>query len=462
MPINQFDTSIAMGVKPPTPMSLGDMLNIARGAQEYQQRQKLNPVELETAESEKERSLLGQRLARETLDPKIKQQEFQTESAGTQLNTQKLENTKKHFENVIQNISTLITKPDLTRDDIVNRATEINKNAGGNDQSLKQTLAGLPETNNVNDLRAFLAQGLTKSIGGLSQLDKLAPGGVYPSQLPQLETLPMTPNSSKGNMENMPVTSDTLKGNMQNMSKPAHSQPSQLSYPVRTPTTVTPYAPTEKADQDAGFKTRNMLVERQSTITTDRRNIDEVVKAARQLEKEALVIPGTNLESTKGAWGALSRGWANLTDSSKYKQLSKDLANVQISNTLAKGGSLDTVNGQQLVKAANGDETFPPDVLINIANRAKADMTELDLKATAAQKFSQKFGDNNFKAFQQMWTKNADSKIFELYNISKDPDLSAKEKEAAKIKLFPKGEKERKVFIEKYLNIKKLEETGSL
>jgi len=158
----------------------------------------------------------------------------------------------------------------------------------------------------------------------------------------------------------------------------------------------------------------------------------------------------------------LSRGWANLTDSSKYKQLSKDLANVQISNTLAKGGSLDTVNGQQLVKAANGDETFPPDVLINIANRAKADMTELDLKATAAQKFSQQFGDNNFKSFQQMWTKNADSKIFELYNISKDPDLNAKEKEAAKAKLFPKNEKERKVFIEKYLNIKKLEETGSL
>ena len=291
MPINQFDTSIPMGVKPPQPMSLGDMLNIARGAQEYQQRQKLNPVELETAESEKEKSLLGQRLARETLDPKIKQQEFQTESAGTQLNTQKLENTKKHFENVIQNISTLITKPDLTRDDIVNRATEINKNAGGNDQSLKQTLAGLPETNNVNDLRAFLAQGLTKSIGGLSQLDKLAPGGVYPSQLPQLD------NASRGTNDNVPVTSDTLKGNMQNMNKPVHSQPSQLSYPVRTPTTITPYAPTEKADQEEGFRSRNTLVNRQSKMTTDRRNLLEAREVAKELEKEewgqGAGLPGT-------------------------------------------------------------------------------------------------------------------------------------------------------------------------
>jgi hypothetical protein len=74
MAINQFDTSIAMGVKPPTPISLSDMLNIARGAQAYQQQQKLNPIELETAESEKEKSLLGQRLARETLQPKILRQ----------------------------------------------------------------------------------------------------------------------------------------------------------------------------------------------------------------------------------------------------------------------------------------------------------------------------------------------------------------------------------------------------
>ena len=147
-----IDPSISLNVKPPQAISLADMLNIARGAQAYQQQQKLNPVELETAESEKEKSLLGQKLARETLEPKIEQQKFQTESAGTQLNTQKLENTKKHFENVVQNISTLITKPDLTREDIINRATEINKNAGGNEQSLKQTLAGLPETNNVNDL----------------------------------------------------------------------------------------------------------------------------------------------------------------------------------------------------------------------------------------------------------------------------------------------------------------------
>lgn len=461
-----IDPSISLKVNTPQGMSLGDMLNIARGAQAYKQQQKLNPIELQQAQSVLEQNLAAEELAKQTLQPKIQQQKYITESAGTQLNTQQLENTKKHAENLIQNISTLITKPDLTRDDIIKKATELNKNAGGNEQSLNQTLAGLPETGSVNDYRSWLAQGLTRSVGALSQLDKLAPAGVYSTQLPFIE------GSDKGTRENMPATPSTKAGaTVENMNKPVYSQPEKLPYPVRTPTTITPYGPTEKADQDSGFKNRNILVDRQANLTTDRRNIDEVIQAARKIKKEGwegwIGVPGVkalqmDIDTSAGTFGAVKRGWASIIGDPKYKQLSKDLANVQIQNTIAKGGSLDTVGGQQLVKAANGDETFPPDVLINIANRAKADMTELDLKATAAQKFSSKFGDNNFKAFQQMWTKNADSKIFELYNISKDPDLSEAEKTAAKNRLFPKGEKERKAFIEKYMNIKKLEETGSL
>lgn len=441
-----IDPTVSLKANAPQGMSLADLLTVARGAQDFKQRQKLNPIELQQAESVLQQNLSAEELAKKTLQPKIEQQQFQTKSAGTQFNTQQLENTRKHTENIIQNISTLITKPDLTRDDIIARAVEINKNAGGNDQSLNQSLAGLPEKGDVTAYRSWLAGNLTKAIGAQSQLDKLAPAGVYPTQLPNVE--PQAPTQ--------PVATPTVSA--ENMNKPAHSQPSQLPYPVRTPTTITPYAPTEKADQDAGFKTRNTLVERQSNLTTDRRNINETIKKATEIKKEL------------GDWATGYRGsftrWINTAAGtelgSTYKELSKNLANVQIQNTIAKGGSLDTVSGQQLVKAANGDETFPPDVLINIANRAKADMTELDLKATAAQKFSQKFGDNNFKAFQQMWSKNADSKIFEMYNIYNDPDLTPKEKEAAKTKLFPKGEKERKLFIEKYMNIKKLEETGSL
>jgi hypothetical protein len=43
---------VALGVKPPQVMSLGDMLNLARGAQAYQQEQQMNPLALQKAGQE--------------------------------------------------------------------------------------------------------------------------------------------------------------------------------------------------------------------------------------------------------------------------------------------------------------------------------------------------------------------------------------------------------------------------
>jgi hypothetical protein len=90
----------------------------------------------------------------------------------------------------------------------------------------------------------------------------------------------------------------------------------------------------------------------------------------------------------------------------------------------------------------------------------QADQTNLDMQATGAQQFSQKFGDNNMKAYQQAWNANADSKIFEAMNITRDITDPAKQKEEL-TKLFPNAN-QYKDFLKKYQNIKKLAETGSL
>jgi hypothetical protein len=47
---------VALGVKPPTPMSLADMVNIARGAQAYQQAEQANPLVLQKAQMEIEQA----------------------------------------------------------------------------------------------------------------------------------------------------------------------------------------------------------------------------------------------------------------------------------------------------------------------------------------------------------------------------------------------------------------------
>ena len=111
---------------------------------------------------------------------------------------------------------------------------------------------------------------------------------------------------------------------------------------------------------------------------------------------------------------------------------------------------------------ANGDVTYPPKVLIEIARRTQADMTALDAKATAIKKFSDKFGDQNINAFNQMWASNADPDIFKLKNIFDDKNMTAEQKAEARDKLIGTDAKTRKIFNEKWNNIKKLEQTGSL
>ena len=175
---------------------------------------------------------------------------------------------------------------------------------------------------------------------------------------------------------------------------------------------------------------------------------------ATKIEKESSL-------PTTGPIGAIKRKYAELVGDPTYKQLSKDLANIQISNIKAQGGSLDTVGGQQLTRMASGDETYPPDVLIKIARRTDADTTNIDMQATAAAKFAAQYGDNNLNAFKQAWSKNADSKVFEAMNIYRD----AKDPKEAKTQideLLGKDPKQRKIFFQKYQNIQKLFENGTL
>ena len=420
MPFN-IDPSISLKVQGPQQYSLPDLMNMATSAQAYKQRQQLNPI--------------------------------QVQQEQLNLDNQKIDNLNKHFTAIVQNTADLMTDPDITTDKIVTRAKQINQSFGGDDKALQQYLIGLPMDNDPKKLKSWLAQEQAKVLSAQSQLEKLYPAGILPGQLPNVST------------ESQPSGSQTTQTQTQQggvsedqMNKPVHSQPEKAPYPVRNPNTPYLPFPTEKADQDQGFKTRDSLVARQSALTTDRRNLLEAKQVAKELEKEEWA-------GGAGVGGMIGRNISTFLGTEmgiKYKQLSKDLANVQISNIQAKGGSLDTVAGQHLTKMANGDETYPPKVLLNIISRAQADMTELDKKANAAQKFSARFGDNNMKKFQQEWQKNADSRVFELYNIFNDPDMSQSEKEKARDKILPKDAKQRKLFQEKWNNIQKLEQTGSL
>jgi hypothetical protein len=227
-----------------------------------------------------------------------------------------------------------------------------------------------------------------------------------------------------------------------------------LRYPVRTP--GQPFAPVvgEEADRAAGQKYVGDLVSMQPAMTTARRSIEEVIDKANKIQQQSYF--------QAGAAGSMERNVRGFFGSEDYKQLSKDLANVQIGMIQSKGGSLDTVSGQALARHANGDETYPPNVLKSIARRSYADVLATELEGRAAANFAQNFGDANHNAFKQTWSKNADSRIFEIMALPKlIQDKSERIKVANEI-LKNATPKEREEFNRKYQNILRLEQTGSL
>lgn len=248
------------------------------------------------------------------------------------------------------------------------------------------------------------------------------------------------------------------------MSQPASTGAGfKLTYPVRKAGEAVQRLPAEIADEAAGNLYRNSLIKNQGNLVTNRRNLEEVISEADKVEKN-LSLLGFKVDNA----GFLGAGARKLNEffgtetGITLKQLNKDLANVAISNITAAGGSMDTVAGQQLTRMANGDETYPPVILKDIARRAMADMTNLDMQARGAQEFSRKFGAANLNDYRQQWSKNADSRLFEALNID-NSSMSDDQRATAKAKLFEDmNSKQLQEFRDQLRNILKLSTTGQL
>jgi hypothetical protein len=426
------DPSIYGSQQAPKGTSLQEMLDLSRSNVAFQREKALAPFQ-------------------------VQQGQAQAQTAVTQADTAKLDNSLKHIQSIVQNQQTLLTKPDLTSDDIVNATKAQAARMGTPESAVNQALAGIPVNGTPSELRAYLATNLAKTLGAQSQLEKMYPGGILPSQLPQ-SYQPSPASAEGGFVPGGQAPSGVTPEQMSQPPKSDFSKPVPLSYPVRQAGQAFTALPQEEDERKMGTVAKSALIARQNEIPQSRRTIDEVIKKAQQIEKEAIF-------ATEGVFGSAERNLSTFLGTEqgvRYKELSKDLANAQIANITASGGSLATDAGKSLVAMANGDVTYPPKVLIEIARRTQADMTNLDLKATAIKKFADRFGDQNINAFNQMWSSNADPKIFQLKSIFDDKNMSAAEKSKARDELIGTDKKQIQIFNEKWNNIKKLEKTGTL
>lgn len=425
-------TPIATMVKGPSidPAQVTGLVNMGRVSQQFQKEQELLPYEIEAGKA-------------------------QAATTQTQSESSKIDLLKKKQGAIASGYVSMINDPLIVEAERNPNAVDSKKLADtmmkwGKQQGAElgldnKTVSTLTQPyvdmalSNPNQLRNYLKQ---RHILGLDNALKTeAIGGVAPNVGGAQQAPSGAPASSAPNATTQQA--------------PAL----QLPYPVRQAGQPYNQLPSEPKDLAEGQAYRNRLVDRQTNMPTSKRNIDEVIKKAGELEKEEwgggagfIGATGRNLSTFLGTEQGI-----------RYKELSKDLANAAIANIQAVGGSMDTVAGQQLTRMANGDETFPPKVLIEIARRTQGDITNLDMQASGAQKFAQKFGDNNMKAFQQQWSSNAgDGKVFQVINISNDPNLSLEDKQKMVNKLLGNDKKQRDQFNKQYQNIKKLTETGSL
>jgi hypothetical protein len=413
-----FDPSIYGGVKPTQAMTISEMVDLGRTSTALQ----------------KEKALLPSA---------IQQGQAQAQTATLQADTAKLDNSLKHIQSIIQQQQTLLTKPDLTSDDIIQSAQEQAKRFGTPKEAMQQALANLPEKGTPSELRAYLATNLAKTLGAQSQLEKMYPGGILPGQIPS-NYQPSAPVES-------PAQPSSNNAQVQEYSKPE-----KLSYPTPVAGQPRSQLPSEEGDRIFGEKTRISLSDFQNNYGAIRQNYDKLID---QTEK---VAGGTFFG---GAAGTAERALKAKIGTPEYQQLSKDLAKAQIAQIEASGGSLASDAGKSLAGYANGTVTYDPDVLIGIARRNAAEIENKNMRANGMRIFSEKNGDANMKHFNSMWNKNAnDNAVFEMkyiFSRAKTPEQGAKEV-AAYIKESGLSDAKRKELATKYLNLQKLETTGTL
>lgn len=405
-----YDVStVASEIKPPQATSLGDMVNMARGAQAYQQAAQVNPL-------------------------KLQQEQTATEQAKFNLQQVKADKAKGLATSLLASKNWINPEKMDHEFEFVERTA---KNQGLDDEN--GALQQIKDEYKKQGPEAAYQKLYQMTYGRQAPSTQFeAAGKVTAPSLPGAQPTQAAPQTPSQPTQAQPV--------------PELSQPVAPVYPVRK--AGEPYAlgPSEAADKDQGFTHRDTLIKRQSQLTTERRNIDEVIKSANELEK--------SWAPTSGILGSAYRHVATWAGDPTYLELSKNLAQAQISNMKALGLSTDA--DKNLIAAAQGNYTYPPEILMKIANRAKADMRNIDMQATAADKYSRNNGDNNMKSFQQMWNKNADSKVFEIMNLAEDTNLNAEEKKKVVDSLLGKDPKQREIFNQKYQNILKLQQTGSL
>ena len=451
---------IALGVKGPQAMTLGDLVGTATKAMEFSKLSELYPELINKARAESQSTQFG--LAERQMgaitsgmtalinNPLV----VRAEEAPDQVDPQKLLSyVTEHGYNQAKMLNIPREKADVLMAPYIKMAME--NPAGLRGYAKERLLAGLDTASRASAFGGAQGIGALKQVPpqmtdrpvGVTPADMTAPRGAAVSQVPpsEVQAAPM----GQAPMGQAPMAQAPAQAPM--AQAPQGGAGFALPYPIPIRGVQQATTPSEATDLATGQKYRTDLLTGQATVPKASRNVDAVLSGIKELEKDR--------RFTTGPLASREQYIKEFFGDERFKQLSKDIANVEIATLKAQGFSTDA--DKSLNARANGDETYPPSVLLSVANRLAGDLTRLDMEAKGAQKFAQQFGDSNLPAYRQAWAANADQKIFEAMFIQKN-ERDPKRRQEALTKLLPNDAQELMEFKTKLQNIKRLSDTGRL
>jgi hypothetical protein len=446
-----IDPSISLGAKPPTTMTLPQLLDAARSFQMYQYGQEVLPEQAEQARIATQTARTGQEQATFNLS-KDQNAQLMTIIGGYRNDPRISSGNPDAALAALDEIKAKAANLNIPRSVVERMATTATKTAMENPKALAQYFDNVIQTSAGPSAQLGLQTPELTTQAGAPAAFRRGPGTLTP--VPTLGAQPTPAPAPQG------VTPEMMVAPMGQQAAPVaapQAVPTDPGYPLRFPPRpigdIRPAAAGEEAAATAGNAYLTNMMTAQGEVPKAIRNVSEVIRGAEELSKTV------NFQTGKPA--DIERAVRTFFGEDQYKQLSKDIANAQIALMRSTGGDLTTDAGKALVARATGDETYPPQVLLSIARRLNGELTKVDMEARGAQKAATLFGNANLPAFQQAWNSNADLRVFEAISIVNNLKDPQKQKSALD-KILPTNAEELADFQQKYRNIKKLTETGTL
>jgi hypothetical protein len=440
--------------------SLADMMNLARGAQAYQQASQVNPLALRQQQAQTS-------LAEQTLQPEVEAKTAQASSATTKSKADALAYAMSHANDAVQQLQTMVQKPDLTANDIKKYITDKIKALNGPPEAIAQALYGLPKNGTPTELRAFAAKKLATTLSSQAQIEKLYPsatmvntgGQTQPMQLgaeiltgvkpgtvvgPATDVTP-TPGfreingityyvDKNGGLHTPNSPSAINAGQTGNAPPSVSAKPPQAAAQPNAPTSPT-NVPLVKEDMPvAKGGLTQMNTQQQARYEAGQKLFEQAANANQNAADQGIILKSIkqNLAQAQSSKPGqlLRQGGKFLAGNEQLDTLLKDLSQNQLLQAKMMGG-VDSVNAQNTVAVANGSGDIDPKALAKIVERT--DATRL-----AAQMYNQ--GLSSYKGkdpynsaihadnFQQAWKSNYDPRIFMVENINAS-DRTPKQKQ---------------------------------